>query len=171
MSATATESKPPPTPASVHKIEPKLIVPFVNSVRLVMNTMTGLATTVGATKIKPAGAAAEFDYSGIIGFTGGIVGTVVVSFARDAAVRIVEAFAKCPIPPDTADFADALGELTNMIAGAAKKEFGTSASISTPTVIMGPGHVVARPSDIPCVAVPCNAAGSAFAVELSIRTA
>ena len=168
MSAVATAPPPSPPP---HKIEPKLIVPFVNSVRLVMNTMTGLATTVGATKIKPAGAAAEFDYSGIIGFTGGIVGTVVVSFGRESAVRIVEAFAKCPIPPDTADFADALGELTNMIAGAAKKDFGTAASISTPTVVMGPGHVIARPSDIPCVAVPCNAAGSAFAVELSIRTA
>ena len=170
MSATATEPKPPPTAG--HKVEPKLIVPFINSVRLVMSTMTGLTTTVGGTKIKPPGAAAEFDYSGIIAFTGGIVGTVVVSFAKDAAVRIVEAFAKCPIPPDTADFADALGELTNMIAGAAKKEFGgAGASISTPTVVMGPGHVIARPSDIPCVAVPCNAAGSAFAVELSIRTA
>ncbi len=164
---TATEPKP-----LLHKIEPRLIVPFVNSVRLVMNTMTGLATTVGPTKIRTAAAAAEFDYSGVIGFTGGIVGTVVVSFGRESAVRIVEAFAKCPVPPDTADFADALGELTNMIAGAAKREFGAAnTSISTPSVVMGPGHVIARPSDVPCVSVPCSAAGSAFAVELSIRTA
>ena len=166
MTAATTEPKPP-----AHKIEPKLIVPFVNSVRLVMSTMTGLVTTVGPTKIRTSTAAAEFDYSGIIGFSGGIVGTVVVSFGRDAAVRIVEAFAKCAVPPDTADFADALGELTNMIAGAAKKDFGANASISTPSVVMGPGHVIARPSDVPCVSVPCDAAGSAFAVELSIRTA
>ena len=167
-----TELKPHAPAGPAHKIEPKLIVPFINSVRLVMNTMTGLTTTVGATKIRPAGASAEFDYSGLIGFTGAVVGTVVVSFGRESAIRIVEAFAKCPVPPDTADFADALGELTNMIAGAAKKELGLgTTSISTPSVIMGPGHVIARPSDIPCISVPCNADGSSFAVELSIRTA
>ena len=161
---TVTEPKP------MHKLDPKLIVPFVNSVRLVMSTMTGLAVTVGASKIRTI-PGAEFDYSGIIGFSGGIVGTVVVSFQKAAAVQIVEAFAKCPIEPDTADFADALGELTNMIAGAAKKEFGANASISIPTVVMGAGHVITRPSDVPCVSVPCSAAGASFAVELSIRKA
>jgi chemotaxis protein CheX len=160
---TAVEDQP-------HKVEPKLIVPFVNSVRLVMSTMTGLEMTVGAVKIKTT-AGAEFDYSGIIGFSGAVVGTVVVSFQKQAAERIVEAFAKCAIPADTPDFADALGELTNMIAGAAKKEFGTKASISVPTVVMGAGHVIARPHDVPCVSVPCTAAGASFAVELSIRTA
>lgn len=163
MSATA-EAK------VLHKIEPKLIVPFVNSVRLVMSTMTGLTTTVGPTKIRTT-PGAEFDYSGIIGFSGAVVGTVVVSFGKEAADKIVSAFAKCPVPVGTADFADALGELTNMIAGAAKKEMGVSASISVPTVVMGPGHVIARPSDVPCVSVPCNAAGATFAVELSIRSA
>ena len=157
-------------PRPMYKVEPKLIVPFVNSVRLVMSTMTGLAVTIGPTKIRTV-PGTEFDYSGIIGFTGGIVGTVVVSFPRAAAVLIVEAFAKCAIEPDTADFADALGELTNMIAGAAKKDFGANASISIPTVVMGAGHVITRPSDVPCVSVPCTAGGATFAVELSIRMA
>jgi chemotaxis protein CheX len=157
-------------PTLMHKIDPKLIVPFVNSVRLVMKKMTGLAVTVGPSTIR-TNPGTEFDYSGIIAFSGGIVGTVVVSFHRDAAVRIVAAFVKREIEPGSPNFADALGELTNMIAGAAKKEFGTNASISMPSVVMGAGHVIARPSDVPCVSVPCSAAGASFAVELSIRMA
>ncbi len=161
---TIAEPKPKPS------IDPRLIVPFIKSVKSVMTTMVKLPTAIEPSRIKD-GQRAEYDYSAIIGFSGAIVGTVVVSFHRDAAVKIVTAFAGCPITPDTPDFADALGELANMIAGAAKKEFGTNASISIPSVVMGPGHVIARPSDIPCIVIPCKAGDTAFAVELSLRTA
>ena len=157
-------------PKTAAKIDPKLIVPFVNSVRSVLLTMANLQTIVGPSRIK-TGNGPDFHYSGIIGFSGKIVGTVVVSFQRAAAIRIVEAFAGMPIEPDTADFADAIGELANMIAGAAKKEFGADASISIPSVVMGAGHVIARPSEMPCVVVPCQVDEAAFTVELSLRMA
>ena len=160
MSTTQT---PPQT------IEPKLIVPFVNSVRSVLSSMAGVETTTDRPRLKTTGGP-EYDYSGIISFSGSIVGTVVVSFHRDAAIKVVAAFAGCDVAPDTADFADAIGELANMIAGAAKKDLGSAASISVPSVVMGRGHIIGRPGDIPCVVVPCKTAFGDFAVEVSIKS-
>jgi len=149
-------------------VNPKLIVPFVNAVRHVLRTMASWETTVERPRVKSV-AGPEYDYSGIIAFSGTLVGTVVVSFHRDLAIKLVAAFTGCEMEPDTSDFADALGELTNLIVGAAKTELGVNASISVPTVIMGKGHIVSRPSDIPCIVVPCKTAAGEFAVEVSIK--
>ena len=165
MPAHGTKLPPP------HPVDPRLIGPFVRAARLVMGTMTGLPTAAGPAADVRLLAGAEYDYSGIIGFTGGIVGMVAVRFQQASAAAVVEAFAKAPIAPETADFADALGELTNMIAGAAKKDLGLPASIGIPNVVMGAGHVLARPSDVPCVTIPCDAGGNPFAIELSLRLA
>jgi chemotaxis protein CheX len=150
-------------------LNPKLILPFIASVRDVFRTMLGVEPTIERPRVKEK-PGTEYDYSGIVAFSGNIVGTVVVSFHRDSAIKMVEKFAGSPIEPDTGDFADALGELTNMIAGAAKKDLGSAASISVPTVIMGRGHTIARPSDVPCLQVPCVTALGPFAVEIAIKT-
>ncbi len=71
--------------------------------------------------------------------------------------------------PGSADFADAVGELGNMVAGAAKKELGYQASIGIPSVIVGTGHHIARLKDVPCLVVPCESEHGTFAVEVSIR--
>lgn len=157
-------------PKPQQSIDPRLTVPFVDSVRNVMTTMAKLSTTIQPARIRDDHRA-DYDYAGVVTFTGAIVGTVVVGFHRHAAVEIVTAFAGCPITPDSPDFADALGELANMIAGAAKRAFGTNASISTPSVLMGHERVIDRPHDVPCVVIPCAAGGAAFAIELSLRTA
>lgn len=156
------------TAAPAPVLNPKLILPFIASVRSVFQTMIGLETTIERPRARET-PGAEYDYSGIIAFSGNIVGTVVVSFQRDAAIKIVEKFAGSPIEPDTSDFADALGELANMITGAAKKDLGSEASISVPTVVMGKGHTVARPSDVPCLVVPCVTTLGRFALEISIK--
>jgi len=160
MSTTVTKAQ----------IDARLIMPFVNSTRNVLQTMLGLATTIDRPRIKSV-PAPEYDYSAIIGFSGQIVGVVVVSFRRETAIKMVNAFAGDEVEPDSSDFSDAIGELANMIAGAAKKDLGGVASISVPTVILGKGHIVARPSDIPCMVIPCKTEAGEFAVEISIKQA
>lgn len=150
-------------------IDPKMLVPFVGAVREVLKSMAGWECAVDRLRLKQS-PGPEYDYSGIISFSGTIVGTVVVSFTRDLAVKLVTAFVGCDIPADTADFADAIGELTNLIVGAAKTGLGVNATISVPSVVMGKGHIVARPSDIPCVVVPCKTAAGEFTIEVSIKT-
>jgi chemotaxis protein CheX len=151
-------------------INPKLIVPFVNSVRNVFNTMVGVQTTVERPTIK-TGAAVSYDISAIIGFSGQIIGSVVVSFQMAAALSLASAFAGIEIAADSPDFPDAIGELANMIAGSAKKDLGAAASIACPSVVMGPNHVIARLRGVPCLVIPCKTPVGDFAVEVNMKQA
>jgi chemotaxis protein CheX len=151
-------------------IDAKLLAPFVFAVKDVLKSMAGWDCTVDRLRLKQT-PAPEYDYSGIISFSGTILGTVVVSFTRDVATKLVAAFVGCDLAPDSADFADAIGELANLIVGAAKTGMGVNATISVPSVIMGRGHIVARPSDVPCVVVPCKTQAGEFTLEISIKTA
>lgn len=160
MTATATAKA---------EIDPKLVVPIVNSVRNVLSTMAGVQTTVGRPHFATGNESAEYDYSGIIGFSGKLVGSVVVSFPREVAIKLVAAFAGGSLAPDSSDFADAIGELANMIAGAAKSNMGANANITVPNVITGKGHRVSRPSDVPCLVIPCSTPIGNFAVEVAIK--
>ncbi|HZZ43268.1 MAG TPA: chemotaxis protein CheX [Tepidisphaeraceae bacterium] len=153
-------------PAQV--INPKMIVPFVNSVRQVFTKMVGVPTTVSGAQIKGS-PAPSYDVSGIIGFSGEVTGSVVVSFQKQAAIKLVNALAGSEIEFGTADFADAIGELANMIAGSAKKDLNALANISIPSVIIGGGHVIARLTDVPCVVIPCTTPVGDFAVEVNIK--
>lgn len=157
-----------PTTSAPPAINPKLIVPFINSVRQVFATMVKVPTTVERPHLK-AQPAPQYDVSSIIGFSGDIVGSVVVSFQTEAAVQIVSAFAGMPIDPNSPDFADAVCELANMIAGSAKKDLGCNASITVPSVVIGRGHSIARLSDVPCLVVPCKTPVGDFAVEVNIK--
>ena len=78
MTATATQ------PATIN---PKLIVPFVNSVRAVFTTMAKVQTTVDRPHVKSQ-LAPTYDVSSIIGFSGDVVGCVVVSFQKAAAEKL-----------------------------------------------------------------------------------
>lgn len=154
-----------PPPALVN---PKLVVPFVNSVREVFSTMVKAATTVERPHLKEH-PSPSYDVSGVIGFSGGIVGSVVVSFQKDAALKLVEGFAGMAIEFASPDFADAIGELTNMIVGRAKKDMGAIANISIPSVIIGTGHTIARLSDVPTLVIPCKTSVGDFCVEVNIK--
>jgi chemotaxis protein CheX len=172
MPDTATPTAPAaaaPAPAAAPAaINPKLIVPFVNSARTVFSTMCNITATVQRPHVKGT-PSTSYDVSGLIGFSGEVIGSVVVSFQRAAAIKIVSAFTGMDIQPESPDFADAIGELTNMIAGSAKKDLGCVASITVPSVVIGTGHVIARLSDVPCIVIPCSTPVGEFAVEVNIK--
>jgi chemotaxis protein CheX len=164
----AAAAATPGAPSAPATINPKLIVPFVNSARTVFSTMCSITTTVQRPHVKGT-PSTSYDVSGLIGFSGEVIGSVVVSFQRAAAIKIVSAFTGMEMDADSPDFADAVGELTNMIAGSAKKDLGAVASISTPSVVIGAGHVIARLSDVPCIVIPCTTPVGEFAVEVNIK--
>jgi chemotaxis protein CheX len=153
-------------PAAV--INPKLIVPFINSVRSIFQTMVKVETKIDTPRLK-ADPWPTFDVSGIIGFSGDVIGNVVVSFQMATAQSLVTAFAGAPIDPTTPDFSDAIGELANMIAGGAKKHLGAAANITVPSVIIGHGHQIARLSNVPCIVIPCTTPVGEFAVEVNVK--
>ena len=64
----------------------------------------------------------------------------------------------------------AIDEAVKLIKERAKAKFeGKSVSISCPSVVIGPGHTVTRPSNTPCVSIPCKTAFGDFCIDVSIR--
>jgi chemotaxis protein CheX len=147
---------------------PTLIVPFTNAVREVFQKMAGVKTTVNTPYLKTR-TTSSYSICGIIGFTGQISGAVVVSFSDAAAKKLVEAFAGITVEISHPDFADAVGELANMIAGSAKHHLGGTASISVPSVVIGKGYSVANMSNSQCIVIPCGSPYGDFTVEVSIK--
>lgn len=150
-------------------ISPRLLHAFTSSIQNVMSMMVGLEVTIDEPVIKNNIPTPLYDVSAIIGFSGEVTGSVAISFREKAAVGVIEAFCGEALEMHSEDFADAAGELANMVAGNAKKNFGLEASISIPSVIIGPGHSVARLSDVPCIILPCRTDIGDFAVEINIK--
>ncbi len=147
------------------------ILPFVDSVSNVFETMLQLPVTVGDPAIKPHETPAA-DVSGIIGMTGDVDGTVVLGFPTATAERAVAVFTGMDMAADHEDFADAIGELVNMISGGAKAKFvGKHANISCPSVVIGAGHSVFGRKDVKCVRIPCTCDLGDFYVDVAIRDA
>jgi chemotaxis protein CheX len=162
MSAVLSPSPGAPSPTA------RLITHFMTSIREVLRTMAHVSVTIGTPALKKS-PATTYDVSGIIGFSGEFVGSMVLSFQQATATALVSSFAGAPIAPDSPDFADAVGELANMIAGSAKTAFGGGTNISVPSIILGAGHTIARLQDVPCLIIPCHTDAGDFAVEVNIK--
>ena len=112
------------------------------------------------------------DVSSIIGFSGDAAGSVVLHFSFEVASKTATAFSGMEIAPDHPDFADALGELANMVAGGAKSQFeGLDVSISLPNVIVGKDHNVSASKTTPRVVIPCSTDAGGFEVEVGMELA
>ncbi len=132
------------------------INPFVLAIKRVFETMVHTKVRVGKPFVKHDPSASA-DVSGVIGFSGDAAGCVVLSFPSAVAVQTASKFAGMPIDESHPDFADAVGELANMVAGNAKKEFhGMNVSISLPSVIIGKEHMVSTSRAVPRIVIPCE---------------
>jgi len=130
--------------------------------------MLQLEVGVDAPMIK-ANSTTSFDVTGIIGMSGDVVGSVVLSLPGSTAQGVVERFTGSDVSVESDDFADAIGELVNMIAGGAKAMFADrSVSISCPSVVLGQNHRIASPKHVPCVVIPCRTDCGELAIEVMI---
>lgn len=155
----------PPKPGS--QLNKTLFRPFFDATSHVISTITGAEVTIGAPYRKKA-PYQLFDVTGQIVFYGGVIGTACICLPGNTADRLVMAFAGMPLVRGSADFADAVGELANMIAGNAKRAFGVDASIMTPNVILGQ-NTIAPPHTVPCIAIPGKCMLGEFTVEVCIK--
>ena len=147
------------------------IKPFIASISNVFSTMMQLPVTVQAPSVKPAEGPSS-DVSGIIGMSGDVRGSVVLSFSNTTAENIVALFCGQKYGAGTPDFADAIGELVNMVSGGAKALFkDRKVSISCPSVVLGVNHILAKQSDVPTVVIPCATDCGIVNIEVSIKDA
>jgi chemotaxis protein CheX len=146
------------------------ITPYIDSTKSVFQTMLSLEITIGKPLIRETIPTAAFDVSGIIGMSGDVIGTVMLSFPMGSALEIVKRFTGTEFHAESEDFGDAIGELVNMVSGAAKAQFeGKQVSISCPSVVVGLGHKIQQPSDSICISIPCDSESGSFAVEICFK--
>ncbi len=147
------------------------ILPFVESVTNVFETMLQMPVTVGSPGLRPNDGPSH-DVSGIIGMSGDVDGTVVLGFPTATAERAVSLFTGMELDSQHEDFADAIGELVNMISGGAKAKFqGKKASITCPSVVIGSGHAVFGRKDVKCIRIPCDCDLGQFFLDVALRDA
>ena len=152
-------------------MDSQYILPFIESVTNVFETMLQLEVQVGTPSIKPDDANAH-DVSGIIGMSGDVEGTIVLGFPTATAERAVGAFTGMEMDAKHEDFADAIGELVNMVSGGAKAKFtNRKVSITCPSVIVGEHHTVSGRKDIVTIHIPVDCDLGTFSVDVSIRDA
>jgi len=142
---------------------------FLEATKAVFDTMLSLPVEFEKPQLKSANH--THDVSGIIGLSGDVVGSVVVGFSRIPAAQIASALAGSRLEVGSADFADAIGELTNMIAGGAKAKFeGLAVSIGCPSVVIAPNHQISSPSGVVGITINCNTAAGRFAIDVVFQS-
>lgn len=130
------------------------INPFVTSLCNAFSTMLGCQPRRGALALKHDLSSAR-EISGVIGLSGSTVGTVVLSFSRPVALKAASLMLMTETTEINDDVVDAVGELANMVAGAAKAELEEyQLSISLPNVVIGDGHIIRFPSEVVPICVP-----------------
>lgn len=147
------------------------INPFIESTLSVFKTMVGVEPKKDNIYIKKEDEP-SFDISGVIGLAGQAVGSVVISMPEDLALNVVSKFLGEEKTKIDDDVVDAVGEFINMIAGSTKKVFsekGLKFKISIPNVIIGKGHKINKPSNVPCLGVKFNVGDKFFVVEVALK--
>lgn len=147
------------------------INPFVSSLGNAFSTMLGCDVQRQAIQLK-SGHRPSFPISGIIGLSGNAAGMVVISLSEAVALKAASAMLMTDITELNDDVIDAVGELANMVAGAAKAELEElRISISLPSVITGEHHEVRFPSNVRPICVLFNCPWGPLALEVGLTTA
>lgn len=146
----------------------ELLNPFLNATVDVFRTMLSCELTRGQPTLKRSNAP-QYEVSGLIGLTGGRQGMVVVSLGRMTAMKATEIL--LGERPDGIDsqVVDAVGELANMIAGAAKAKLGQfQLNIGLPSVICGKNHLIGFPSNSTPIVLPFESHIGPVCVEVGL---
>lgn len=147
----------------------KYINPFVLAITSVFETMVHTKVRVGKPALRTDTKSVS-DVSGVIGLSGDATGSVVLAFPMDVACKAASAFAGSPIDQSSPDFADAIGELANMVAGKAKALMnGSRISISLPSVIVGKEHTVSQSRTSPRIVIPCETDLGSVYVDVAMK--
>jgi len=117
----------------------KYINPFIVAAQSVFKTMLGIEVNLNKPVLKSERTTSG-DITGIIGLVGDKKGTITISFREKGAMFVFQTLVGDDCSGVTPDVVDAIGELTNIISGQARKEFekaGINLKASIPMVVVG----------------------------------
>jgi chemotaxis protein CheX len=144
------------------------INPFIASLHHTFQTMLDCETQRGAPYLRTDGKA-DHCVSGVIGLSGLAVGTVVLNLSKEVALKAASAMLMMEMTELDADVIDAVGELTNVVAGAAKAKLEEyHLSVSLPNVVTGQAHGIHFPSNVTPICVPFTTPWGAMVLEVGL---
>jgi len=148
------------------------INPFLNATLNVLKTMAFTEATAGKPYLKKERVAGG-DVSGIIGITGETEGSLSISFTEPAICQIVSNMFGEEITKLNQEVEDAVGEITNMISGDARRELAEKGFVlkgAIPSVVSGHNHTVKHMAKGPSIAIPFTTEAGSFVVEVCFNS-
>lgn len=150
-------------------IDPSYIKPFVVAAKNLFETMIEVPFKLGKPTLKKGSDVPPHEISSIIGLSGTVTGSVVISFSHEVAYEMVSALIGDEVTELDDDCTDAIGEIANMIAGNAKTDFPTKDNaISVPSVVVGK-HKVSYPTGVPIITIPCITDKGEMFIEIALK--
>ena len=152
-------------------MDARIVNPFLEAAINVLKTMAAVEPVPGKAFLK-RDRLARGDVTGIIGVTGDAQGSMSISFTEPCIKAVVENLFGMPVSGVNDDVRDAVGELTNMICGDARRrlaEENIRLQAGTPTIVSGKGHTIKHIITGPCIAVPFETPHGSFVVEVAFN--
>lgn len=134
----------------------KYINPFVMAAQAVFKTMLSIDVAMGKPSLK-AIRTSSGDVTGIMGLVGDRKGSICISFREKGALFVFKTLVGDECEKVGPDVVDAIGELTNIISGQARKEFekeGINLKAAIPMVIVGKDVELNFITALPIISLP-----------------
>ncbi|XOV80575.1 MAG: chemotaxis protein CheX [Aestuariibacter sp.] len=147
----------------------EFVNPFIQSLLNVLKTMAQTELQVGKPQ-KKTDSTARGDVSGLIGMVGeNVKGSMAITFDKGLALDIMQGMLG-ERPEDLNDeVSDMVGEITNMVAGGAKKDLadkGYDIGMATPMVVSGTNHTINHKVNGPKIIMPFKGEGGKAYIEI-----
>jgi chemotaxis protein CheX len=139
-------------------MEVKFINPFVVAAQTVFKTMLNMELSLGKPILKEAKTTSG-DVTGIMSMVGDKKGTIAISFREKGALFVFNSLMGDDADSICPEVVDAIGELTNIVSGQARKEFensGVNLKASIPMVVVGKGVETNFITKLPIISLPFN---------------
>ncbi|MCW9018607.1 MAG: chemotaxis protein CheX, partial [Kangiellaceae bacterium] len=145
------------------------VASVVQSISNIIATMASIEASRGKSFYKKSNVA-----HGVVSASIGMVspnakGSLALSFSKDSILKIISNMLQEEFLEVNDEVADCVGELTNMVAGGAKKimsEQGFDFDMATPVVICGPDHQIVHNIKGTVVTIPFVIEASEFYAEI-----
>ncbi len=148
----------------------KIINPFINATLNVLETMAFVKSKAEKPFLNKDNVA-KGDVSGVVGFTGETNGTVFITFDESCIVKVVSNMFGEQLNEINDEIKDAVGELTNMISGQARKELEEIGKVfqgGIPSVVSGKNHELKPMTKGSKIAIPFRTEFGSFTIEVAL---
>lgn len=157
--------------APAHHVDAAYVNPFIEATLDTLKQMADIDCQRTGLSLRTEASTKGF-ISGVMGLSGAAEGFVAITFNNELARKIVCHMLQIqPGEEKDEDVRDTVGELMNIISGAAKAELVNTAhsfQLSLPTVIVGGPHSVGQIRGVPVIVIEFTAQGDTFEVMVCL---